>query len=91
MKINYTSGCICDSLTIDGKESADLSPKVIKDATAKALEKIDDMATLQDILTTVAETGKKMPSSVFTDINQALKQQYNYQIEFYKETEYGTC
>jgi hypothetical protein len=52
MKINYTSGCICDSLTIDGKESADLSPKVIKDAIAKALEKIDDMATLQDILTT---------------------------------------
>lgn len=38
-----------------------------------------------------ARTGKKMPSSVFTDINQALKQQYNYQIEFYKETEYGTC
>ena len=37
-----------------------------------------------------ARTGKKMPSSVFTDINQALKQQYNYQIEFYKETEYGT-
>lgn len=32
-----------------------------------------------------ARTGKKMPSSVFTDINQALKQQYNYQIEFYKE------
>lgn len=60
MKINYTSGCICDSLTIDGKESADLSPKVIKDAIVKALEKIDDMATLQDILTTVAETGRMM-------------------------------
>lgn len=27
-----------DSLTIDGKESADLSPKVIKDAIVKALE-----------------------------------------------------
>lgn len=53
MKINYTSGCICDSLTIDGKESADLSPKVIKDAIAKALEKIDDMATLQDIVNNV--------------------------------------
>lgn len=35
--------------------------------------------------------GIKMPSKVFTDINQALKEQYNYQIEFYKETEYGTC
>lgn len=58
MKINYTSGCTCDSLTIDGKESADLSPKVIKDAIVKALEKIDDMVTLQDILMTVAETGE---------------------------------
>lgn len=35
--------------------------------------------------------GTRMPSKVFTDINQALKKQYNYQIEFYKETEYGTC
>lgn len=58
MKINYTSGCTCDSLTIDGKESADLSLKVIKNAIVKALEKIDDMATLQDILMTVAETGE---------------------------------
>ena len=38
-----------------------------------------------------ARTGKKMPSSVFTDINEVLKKQYNYQIEFYKETEYGIC
>lgn len=35
--------------------------------------------------------GTRMPSKVFADINQALKKQYNYQIEFYKETEYGTC
>lgn len=58
MKINYTSGCTCDSLTIDGKESIDLSPKVIKDSIVRALEKINDMPTLQDILTTVAETGE---------------------------------
>lgn len=35
--------------------------------------------------------GTKMPPSIFTDINQTLKKQYNYQIEFYKETEYGVC
>lgn len=58
MKINYVTGCTCDSLTIDGKESINLSPKVIKDAIVKALEKIDDEATLQDILITVAETGE---------------------------------
>lgn len=58
MKINYVTGCTCDSLTIDGKESIDLSSEVIKDAIVKALEKIDDVATLQDILMTVAETGE---------------------------------
>lgn len=86
MKINYTSGCTCDSLTIDGKESADLSPKVIKNDIVNSLKTIEVYHPAY-----YARTGKKMPSSVFTDINQALKQQYNYQIEFYKETEYGTC
>lgn len=58
MKINYVTGCTCDSLTIDGKESIDLSPKVIKDAIVRALEKIDDISTLQEILVTIAETGE---------------------------------
>ena len=58
MKINYVTGCTCDSLTIDGKESIDLSPKVIKDAIVRALEKIDDISTLQEILMTIAETGE---------------------------------
>ena len=58
MKINYVTGCTCDSLTIDGKESIDLSSKVIKDAIVRALEKIDDISTLQEILVTIAETGE---------------------------------
>lgn len=58
MKINYVTGCTCDSLTINGKESIDLSPKVIKDAIVRALEKIDDISTLQEILMTIAETGE---------------------------------
>ena len=58
MKINYTSGCICDSLTIDDKESTDLSVDDIKDAIVKALNKINDVAILQEILITVAETGE---------------------------------
>lgn len=58
MKINYTSGCICDSLTIDDKESADLSVDDIKDAIVKALNKINDAAILQEILITIAETGE---------------------------------
>lgn len=58
MKINYTSGCICNSLTIDDKESADLSVDDIKDTIVKALNKINDVAILQEILITIAETGE---------------------------------
>lgn len=58
MKINYTSGCICDSLTIDDKESTDLSVDDIKDTIVKALNKINDIAILQEILITIAETGE---------------------------------
>lgn len=58
MKINYTSGCICNSLTIDDKESADLSVDDIKDTIVKALNKINDAAILQEILITIAETGE---------------------------------
>lgn len=58
MKINYVTGCTCDSLTIDGKESIDLSPKVIKDAIIKALDKINSISDLQEILMIIAETGE---------------------------------
>lgn len=58
MKINYTSGCICDSLTIDDKESTDLSVDDIKDTIIKALNKINDVDILQEILITIVETGE---------------------------------
>lgn len=38
-----------------------------------------------------ARQNKKMPYSVFTEINKELKKLYGQQIEFYKETEYGIC
>lgn len=58
MKINYTTGCTCDSLTIDERESIDLSPEVIKNAIIKALDKINSISVLQEILMTIAETGE---------------------------------
>lgn len=36
-----------------------------------------------------ARKNEIMPYSVFTDINKFLKNQYNEQIEFYKEEDYG--
>lgn len=38
-----------------------------------------------------ARQRTRMPSSVFTEINNELIKLYNYKIEFYKETEYGIC
>ncbi len=38
-----------------------------------------------------ARQNKKMPYSVFTELNQELYKLYGQKIEFYKETEYGTC
>lgn len=38
-----------------------------------------------------ARQNRKMPYTVFTEINKELKKLYNYEIEFYKETEYGVC
>lgn len=38
-----------------------------------------------------ARRGEKMPYSTFSDINKILKDMYEKGIEFYKETEYGTC
>lgn len=58
MKINYTTGCIRDSLTIGGRESINCSLEFIKSTIIKALEQIDDMSALQDILITIAETGE---------------------------------
>lgn len=38
-----------------------------------------------------ARQDKKMSPNVFTEINQELQKLYGQKIEFYKETEYGTC
>ena len=57
MKINYVSGCVCDSLTIDNVESIDLPIETLRGAITKALNKVNDIAVLQNILMAIAETG----------------------------------
>ena len=56
MKLVSVSGCICDSLTIDGKESIDLSIEDIKTAIKKAIDKISDVGTLQQTLIGLIES-----------------------------------
>lgn len=55
MVIESVSGCMCDSLTIDGTETVDMDTKDIKVAINKLLDLEDDMGTLQSILIDLVE------------------------------------
>lgn len=56
MKINYTDGCTCYSLTIDGKEVSEMNSKEIQDAVAKLVYKVTDTAILQEIIERITES-----------------------------------
>lgn len=49
MKLEYTDGCICTSLTVDGKETIDMSKEELKEVICKLLDKESDLGVLQDI------------------------------------------
>lgn len=55
MKIEYTSGCMAHSLTIDGVEAADLDPKEFKEKALKVIEKINNEQLLRDFLIQAVE------------------------------------
>mgnify|MGYP007113732700 CR=1 FL=1 len=56
MKLEYTDGCICTSLTVDGKETADMTSEEIKVSIQAMLDREIDFAILQDIWTTLIES-----------------------------------
>lgn len=49
MKLEYTDGCVCTSLTVDGKETVDMSKEELKEVICKLLDKESDLGVLQDI------------------------------------------
>ena len=55
MKIEYTSGCVAHSLTIDGVETIDLDPKEFKEKVLEVIEKINNEQLLRDFLIQVVE------------------------------------
>lgn len=55
MKIEYTSGCVVHSLTIDGVETIDLDPKEFKEKALKVIEKIDNEELLRTLLIQAVE------------------------------------
>lgn len=56
MKLEYTDGCICTSLTVDGKETADMTSEEIKVSIQAMLDREIDFTVLQDIWTTLIES-----------------------------------
>lgn len=56
MKIVSTSGCVCDSLTIDNVESENINIKDLKEAIKKVIDKIDDLGTIQNTLINLVES-----------------------------------
>lgn len=50
MKLEHTTGCICDSLTINEKETANLPIEEVRDVVLDIISKCDDLSILQNIL-----------------------------------------
>lgn len=54
-KYEYITGCVCDSLTINSKETIDMKPEELKSHICKILDTINDLGTLQSILINLIE------------------------------------
>lgn len=50
MTLETVNGCICDSITIDGVETIDLSIDKVKDTIKLIIDKETDLGVLQSIL-----------------------------------------
>lgn len=50
IKLEHTTGCICDSLTINGRETVDLPIKEVRDVVLDLISRCEDISILQDIL-----------------------------------------
>lgn len=56
MEIEYRTGCICESLLIDGRESIDMTTQEIRDVITKLLSITKDTGLLQDIIINIVES-----------------------------------
>lgn len=55
MKLEYTDGCICDSLTVDGIETIDISINDFKKVLYQLIDRETDLGTLQSIMIKLME------------------------------------
>lgn len=56
MKLDYTTGCICDSLEVDGKEFNELSFEEKKAICHKLIDNVKDDYVFQELYITFMET-----------------------------------
>ena len=56
MKLEYADGCVCTSLTVDGKETIDMSKEELKEVIYKLLNRESDICVLQDIWRDLVES-----------------------------------
>lgn len=55
MEIKYTTGCTCESLLIDDKESIDMTTQEIRDVITKLLSTTKDLGLMQNIIINIVE------------------------------------
>lgn len=55
MKIVSTTGCTCDSLTVDGIETIDMNIEDLQEVVKKVVEKTTDVGLIQTILIDLVE------------------------------------
>ena len=56
MKLKYIDGCICTSLTVDGKETIDMDIDSLKKVVNKLIDRETDFCVIQDIWTNLVES-----------------------------------
>ena len=56
MKLKYIEGCICTSLTVDGKETVDMDIDSLKKVVNKLIDRETDFGVIQDIWTNLVES-----------------------------------
>ena len=55
MKLEYTNGCICNSLTVDGIETVDIPINDFKKVLYQLIDRETDLGTLQSIMIELIE------------------------------------
>lgn len=55
MELEYTDGCTCTSLTVDGKRIIKMSNEELRNVIKKMLDRVEDPADLQNVWMNIME------------------------------------